>query len=65
MQFTVPYTVILQNDDTGNVSTMLIEAPPDTPEAQANATKAAPKGHHVVALVRGMHPVIPGVPTSV
>ena len=65
MSFTVPYTVILQDDVTGNVSTMLMEASPDTPSAQREATKAAPKGHHVVALVKGMHPVIPGVPTNV
>ena len=65
MSFTVPYTVILQNDSTGNVSTMLMEASPDTPSARIEATKVAPAGHHVVALVKGMHPVIPGIPTSV
>ncbi len=65
MSITVPYTVILQRSDTGSVSTMLMEASPNTPAARERANTVAPKGTHVVALVRGNHPVIPGVPTSV
>ena len=62
MTVTVPYTVILQNDSTGSVSTMLLEASPNTASARSMATKAAPKGMYVVALVRGQHPVILGAP---
>lgn len=65
MNVTVPYTVILQSNDTGSVSTMLIEASPNTISARDRATKVAPKGTHVVALVKGSHPIIKGVPTSV
>ncbi len=65
MNVTVPYTVILQSSDTGSVSTMLIEASPNTISARDRATKVAPKGTHVVALVKGSHPIIKGVPTSV
>jgi hypothetical protein len=63
MSITVPYTVILQSVSTGSVSTMLMEASPNTPAAQARANTVAPQGTHVVALVKGNHPVIPGVPS--
>ena len=62
MTITVPYTVILQSDSTGSVSSMLLEASPNTASARSMATKAAPKGMHVMALVRGQHPVIIGAP---
>ncbi len=65
MNVTVPYTVILQSSETGSVSTMLIEASPNTISARDRATKVAPKGTHVVALVKGSHPIIKGAPTSV
>ena len=35
MSITVPYTVILQSVVTGSVSTMLMEASPNTPAAGA------------------------------
>ncbi len=62
MNITVPYTVILQSSDTGSVSTMLMEASPNTNAARTRATTVAPKGTHVVALVKGTHPIIPGTP---
>jgi hypothetical protein len=62
---TVPYTVILQSDSTGSVSSMLLEASPNAQAARLMATKAAPIGSHVVALVRGQHPVLPGIPVNV
>ena len=62
MNITVPYTVILQSEASGSVSTMLIEASPDTPEARDRANTLAPKGHHVLALVKGCHPIIKGAP---
>jgi len=60
----VPYTVILQDDHTGSVSSEVVNAPNDTPEAQRYVTSRCPKGMHVVALVKGEHPVVPGIPTS-
>lgn len=65
MSPTVPYTVILQSDSTGSVSSMLLEASCNTEAARLMATKVAPKGSHVVALVRGQHPVLPGLPVNV
>ena len=65
MNITVPYTVILQSSDTGSVSAMLIEASPNTISARDRATTVAPKGHHVVALVKGSHPIIKGAPVNV
>ncbi len=65
MNVHVPYTVILQDDSTGSVSSEVVNAPLDTPEAQRYITTVCPKGKHVVALVKGEHPVIPGIPTNV
>ena len=65
MIITVPYTVILQSVATGSVSTMLMEASPNTISARERATKVAPEGTHVVALLKGNHPIIKGAPTVV
>ena len=61
----VPYTVILQDDTTGSVSSEVINAPNDTLEAQRYVTSRCQEGMHVVALVKGEHPVVPGIPTNV
>ncbi len=64
MNVHVPYTVIFQDDNTGSVSSEVTPAPVDSYAAQEYITKACPKGKHVVALLRGVHSVIPGVPVS-
>lgn len=64
MNVHVPYTVIMQDIVTGSVSSEVIHAPLDTPEAQRFVTLTCPKEKHVVALVKGEHPVIPGIPTN-
>ena len=64
MNVHVPYTVIFQDDTTGSVSSEVTPAPVDTLAAQEYVTKACPEGKHVVALLRGVHSVIPGVPVN-
>ena len=64
MNVHVPYTVILQDDVSGSVSSKVYKAPVNTPDAQRYVTMVCPKGMHVVALVRGEHPIIPGLPVS-
>ena len=64
MEIRVPYTVIMEDEGTGSVCTRVVHAPLDTSEAQRFVTMACPEGMHVMALVKGAHPVIPGIPTS-
>lgn len=54
----------MQDDSTGSVHSMLMEAPTDTNYARRMAIKAMLPGHTLVAMVKGMHPIIPGIPTS-
>tara|TARA_B100001029_G_scaffold133203_1_gene112098 strand:- start:193 stop:390 length:198 start_codon:yes stop_codon:yes gene_type:complete len=63
MEVRVPYTLIMQDDSTGNVHSMLMDAPIDTNYARRMAIKAMLPGHSLVAMVKGIHPIIPGVPT--
>lgn len=64
MNVHVPYTVIIQDDQTGSISSEVWRAPVGTSDAQRYVTTTCPKGKHVVALVRGDHPVIPGLPVN-
>ena len=61
----VPYTVIMEDDSTGSVSSEVMNAHKDTVAARRYVTMEAPKGKHVVAMVRGLHPVIHGLPGAV
>ena len=63
MEVRVPYTIIMQDDTTGSVHTMLMDAPQDTSYARRMAIKAMLPGHTLVAMLKGEHPIIPGVPT--
>lgn len=65
MEIRVPYTVIMEDEGTGSVSSEVMNAPQDTVAARRHVTTEAPKGKHVVALVRGVHPVIHGIPGAV
>ena len=64
MEVRVPYTVIMQDDETGSVHSMLMEASSDTAIARTMAIKVTPGGHALVALIKGVHPIIPGLPTA-
>ncbi len=64
MEVRVPYTVIMQDDKTGSVHSMLMEAPNDSSYARRMAIKATPRGHALIALIKGVHPIIPGLPTA-
>ena len=64
MDIMVPYTVILQDMFTGSVSSKVIDAPMDTKRAQRYITTSYAEAAHVVALVRGNHPVITGTPSA-
>ena len=64
MEIYVPYTVIMQDDSTGSVSSEVMDAPQDTVAARRYVTMEVPEGKHIVALVRGQHPVITGLPGS-
>jgi hypothetical protein len=61
----VPYTVILQDTTTGSMSSRVMSAPCDSQEAIRYIHTMVTKEHHVMALVKGNHPVIPGLPTHV
>lgn len=62
MNTMVPYTVILQDVKTGSVSTKVLQAPQDTKSAKEYVTWHCGGASHVVALVKGNHPVIIGTP---
>ena len=64
MEYAVPYTVIIQDVSTGSVSSMLLHGPRDTLAVQLLANKACEPESHVVAIIRGMHPVLPGLPCT-
>jgi len=64
LTFFVPYTIILEDAETGSVSSEVMNAPQDTVAARRYATMESHKGKHVVAMVRGLHPVIIGLPGS-
>ena len=64
MDVMVPYTIILQNTTTGSVSSKVIQAPQDAKRAQRYVTTNHTEAAHVVALVKGTHPVIHGMPGS-
>jgi hypothetical protein len=62
MEIMVPYTIILQDVVTGSVSSKVIQAPQDTRRAYRYVSTALAEEAHVVALVKGEHPVIIGSP---
>lgn len=64
MDVMVPYTIILQDNETGSVSSKVIQAPQDAKRAQRYVTTNHAEAAHVVALVKGNHPVIHGMPGS-
>lgn len=65
MNMLVPYTIIIQDSQTGSVSSRHMDAPQDTREAQRWVNTKCEATEHVVALVRGSHPVIIGTPCAV
>jgi hypothetical protein len=65
MEVRVPYTVIMEDEGTGSVSSEVMHAPQDTVAARRYVTMEAPEGKHVVAMVRGLCPVIHGLPGAV
>lgn len=62
MNMLVPYTIIIQDSRTGSVSSRHMDAPQDTQAAKLWVTTKCETNEHVVALVRGNHPVIIGSP---
>lgn len=65
MNMMVPYTVILQDNTTGSVSSRVMDAPQDAKRAKEYVTWHLSGTSHVVALVKGNHPVIHGSPGAV
>lgn len=65
MNTMVPYTIILQDIKTGSVSSRVMQAPQDTKSAKEYVTWHCGGSSHIVALVKGNHPVIHGSPGAV
>ena len=65
MDVLVPYTVIKQHSVTGSVSSEVIDAPQDTQRAKTYINRLLPPPDHVVAFIKGTHPVIIGAPGPV
>lgn len=62
MNVLIPYTIIMQDVTTGSVSSKVIHGPVDSQDALRYVTATTAEAVHVVALVRGNHPVILGLP---
>lgn len=58
----VPYTLVLQDIMTGDVSSMLLDAPASATLAKLYVAAMYRGNCDVVALVRGKHLVIPAMP---
>jgi len=65
MSSLVPWTVILQDAVTGSMSSRCLDAPTDSSSAVRYIHTVVEEGQQVMALVKGNHPVIPGIPTHV
>ena len=65
MNTMVPYTIILQDIKTGSVSSRVMQAPQDAKSEKEYVTWHCGGSSHIVALVKGNHPVITGSPGAV